>query len=154
MKRPFSIVVLDWVMDFALTWGPLPNPHYRSISVVSKLGVNVATLIWALILVTNPHPLGLTAIAGITDWVPARCLGIMVGALCVVQLWWLLRRLPPLPGGVIGYAILFMGWATIGYAMLLSDPADPIALAGVSLICLTALVALVTNPINGHAVSG
>lgn len=132
----------------------LPNPHYRAVSIISKLAVNGASAIWGLTVLFNPMALGLTAYANISDFVPDKCLALTVVELAAIQTLWILRRWPPLRWGSTGYAFMLTGWAGIFYATLLADPPDPSARAGVGTILAFALVAFVTLPRtngNGHA---
>lgn len=132
---------------------PFANPHYLAGSVLARLAVNAATLLWSVIVVAKRDTLTSagSAYAWIGEYVHEDALAAAFGALALVQTIWLLSHFPPMQiRGMrlcsVGYGVMAAGWSFVLFNIILgARPIQPTSTACVSVIVALALFAFVSN---------
>ena len=132
---------------------PFSNPHYLAGSVLARLAVNFATLIWSIVVLSTRDVLisAPTAYAWVTGYVHEDLLASALGALALTQLIWLAAHWPPIrwhgaPVCSLGYGTMAAAWAfALGTIIFGSRPIQPTSTACVSVVVMLALFAFVSN---------
>ncbi len=130
----------------------LDNPYQYSGQVLAKLCVNVATIIWALVVLVKPGALRVWPGALFSgDQSGEDVLAIVLLLLCAAALWRLLKRSRPLTAGACVYGVLLLLWlytfATLLVAVHTGLTAPrPGQLAGVTVVTALAMFAFISNP--------
>lgn len=126
----------------------LNNPWHRCGAVVARLGVNAATLIWAIVVLLKDDALAPASYGSmLTSLAPENVWAIGFGILSSVMLYRLLARSKPNRLGIIGYAILLGAWGFVEVIIVfVQRPIQPTATATVSVIFMLALYGFVANP--------
>lgn len=121
--------------------------HYCG-AVIARLGVNVATLIWALVVLLNDDALAIASYGHVaTTYVSEDTYGWFFLIVSVTQLYRIVRQSKPNPIGVIGYGAMLAGWAFVdGYILFAQRPMQPTAMGCVTVVMLAAVYAFVANP--------
>lgn len=132
--------------------GLLDNPYHYSGQVIAKLSVNLATMIWAGVVLFKRDalatwPATISPYGSFTEDMVA--LGLLF--VSVVATTRLVRKSPPIGLGVCAYAIFLMLWLYTFVTLLLAINAGiaavrPGQLAGVIVITALAIFAFVSNP--------
>ena len=118
----------------------------------SKALINWSSIVWALKVLERENALSVTAYGPlITIYVRENVIAGSVLALCVLQVVWLIFRLPQYASCIAGYVALLVGWSGIMYAVAFASPPQPTAFATVSSMCFVAWCALVTRLPDGAA---
>jgi hypothetical protein len=128
----------------------LRNPHYRSGGVISKLGVNWATLVWAVIILSKPDALEPTAYGWVGEYIDEDWIAWPLFFVSALQVLWLWCGWKPLRWGHTGYALLTAFWAFVLCLIVFSSgPAQPTSIACVSTVVALAAFAFSTLPKRG-----
>lgn len=99
--------------------GALRSPWYFSSVIIARGGTNVATLFWSLGAITQRRGATNAAYGWIYSFVPEGSIAGCLGTLAIIQLVWIVRRLPPQGRwGCLGYGFMGVWWAFMWFSAL------------------------------------
>lgn len=134
----------------------LDNPYHYGGQILSKLSVNIATMIWACVVIYKSDALiAWPGSASIFLWFHEDALAVTFLILSFFATIRLVFRSVPLPIGACVYGIFLLlwlyTWATLVAAIYTGDTAlRPGQLAGVSVVAGLAMFAFISNPKKRH----
>lgn len=136
----------------ALVASLLDNPYQYSGQVVAKLSVNLATMIWALVVLLKPDALARWPAPLFVD--NPICENILAGALLLLTVIATIRlvyKASPRKLGACVYGIFLLLWLYTLATLLIAvqtgiTAARPGQLAGVAVVTILAVFAFVSNP--------
>jgi hypothetical protein len=125
----------------------LRNPYLLAGAVVARLAVNLATVIWATIVLAKAD--ALTPFAGYYWLLRIAHENVWAGGLCAVALYQMYRLIihaKPHKYG-LGYALMALFWMYVWWSIVVNPgPIWPAAFACVTTIGLVAVFAFISNP--------
>jgi hypothetical protein len=127
------------------------HPHHYAASIVSKLAVNSATVIWAVHVLLDPKAMSSGRFSYYTLMLeylsPSAwaCLATVLSFIGIYRLW---AKSPPIWIGGIGYAVLMLFWSYIAIAVnfLTPRPVPPAGAAAIAIVAVLSVYAFVANP--------
>ena len=126
----------------------LHNPYHYCGAIIARVSVNIATIIWSLVVLANKDALAPTPYGELmTRYVHEDVWAAFFLAIASLMLYRIIRKSRPHAVGIIGYLILLIAWGYVEIVMLLVQrPFFPTAVATVSVITVLALYGFVANP--------
>ena len=126
----------------------LRNPYYHAGVIVARLAVNVATLIWSVVVLGWENALAPASYGAIlTNLAHENLWAAGFGILSLCSLYRLCRKSPPHPIAIVIYGALLLAWGFVEVIILfVQRPLQPTATATVSVIFALALYSFVANP--------
>src|SRR6187551_1814690 len=97
----------------------LAHPYYHTGSVLAKQATNLASIVWALVVLTNENALGPTAYGSLTHCIHEDAIAGILLIVSFVQATWLVLKLRPMSYGLIGYAFQSAWWIAAATMVIL-----------------------------------
>lgn len=129
----------------------LDNPHHYAGAIVARVIVNVATIIWSVVVLAESNALAVTPYGRImTAYVREDIWAAAFLALACALLWRVVAQCKPHPLGAVGYLAILALWAFVDVVLLLVQrPLYPTSISWVTAGCVAALWAFIANPKRG-----
>jgi hypothetical protein len=133
------------------------HPYYYSASVLAKLGTNLASILWALIVLFAPHyakeavtPQRLQDIVNMINapWPIDEIGAVGILTMCLVLIWCLVAHYKPIKLGVIAYTALAIFWLYGAVVMWTANESPAGATSAITTVALLSVYALLANPIR------
>lgn len=124
------------------------HPYLYSGSVLAKAATLLASLIWAVLIVTTPGAMAVNPnYQHLLHVIPNEDVwGWLLIALLLPMIWRIYSCSRPRWYGVAGYAVLALFWAYQWWGFLILEPVRSSAIATTSSLMLLSLYAFVSNP--------
>lgn len=133
---------------YALFRNMLDSPHQYAAAILAKLSVNVATILWCVVVLWKDSALGMLRgydgmlyIAGENQW------ALLLLLLATISLCRLLMDARPIGIGVVAYGSLAMFWVYLWCLEVTGDAVmRPGRFAALSVVASLAMFAFMANP--------
>lgn len=140
------------------------HPYYYSSSLLAKLSINLASVLWSLIILLAPVPARevvipsrlreLTAATAASlnmhPWSLETMIAVFLFLMCSLLLWRLLSKKHPIWIGGVAYLLLSLFWVYGAAAIWTLDTPTPAgAAAAITTVAGLSIFALVANPKHG-----
>lgn len=124
------------------------NRYQFSGVIMAKLAVNIASFIWATIVLFKPDALiSFKGYSGLTYYVHEDVVAGLLILISSLQFYRLVTCAKPISVGISGYAILTLFWMYVWWNILIQPgPIWPASLATVSTLVCLSIYAFVANP--------
>jgi len=124
------------------------NPYHYSATLLAKLSVNIATILWSVVVLLKTDALGpfysyrvLISVMDEDYW------AILMLTISSTLFYRLIRCYPPRRVGAIGYVLIGGLWSNIWWGIVIQPgPFWPAAFGSVTVILVLALFAFIANP--------
>jgi hypothetical protein len=134
------------------------HPHHYAASIVAKLAVNTATVLWGFRVLFDPqsmHTRRFSYYDLMLEYMTAQAWGVLAICMALFGIYRLWAKARPIWIGGIGYAVLMVFWGYIAIAIniLTPRPVPPAGAAAITVIAALSIYAFVANPrIHGPGV--
>jgi hypothetical protein len=123
------------------------NPYFYSSTVLAKICVNLATLIWSAIVLYKPNALATTSYGYVLDWFNEDVVAMLYMAVSLAHFVCLLAHGRPRWYSYLGYFAMMLGWGAVWMAVLMhTGPIQPTSLSASTVIFFLSVYAFIAMP--------
>lgn len=157
-------MLLIWRIDEASLRGRMwverlfDSPYYSRSTMLARYACNFATLMWcgAISLLRDALRSAGSSYAWVDDYVSEDAIAGCLGTLAVIQLVWLVLKLPPMhrgrfQWGSLGYGLMAVWWFFVWFSgSFAAHHLQPTSFAGAATVCALSFYGFMSNPLPPH----